>query len=107
SAGRLLDRRDSDCGYMLMLQVEDLVGARERARGQRVREVFEVSLEDIAEVHLHPADMRGAIVSLSRPAPSSSWRWGGPGWEARSAGRRVAGATVAVADPETVRTRWR
>src|SRR5205085_5102920 len=46
AAGRLIERRGGDCGYMLMFQVEDLAGARARARGQAVREVFEVSLED-------------------------------------------------------------
>jgi hypothetical protein len=40
----------------------------------------------MAEVHLHPADMRGAIVSMSAPAPPESWRWGGPDWEGGGAG---------------------
>src|SRR5437588_1233618 len=90
AAGRLIERRGGDCGYMLMFQVEDLAAARERARAEGIREVFEVSLEDMSEVHLHPADMRGAIVSLSRPEPPESWRWGGPGWQDRSARGRVA-----------------
>jgi hypothetical protein len=106
AAGRLLDRRGGDCGYMLMFHVQDLAAARERARAEGVREVFEVSLEDIEEVHLHPADMRGAIVSLSRPVPPEAWRWGGPNWEARAARGRVAGAGIAVADPGAVRARW-
>ena len=106
AAGRLIDRRGGDCGYMLMFQVDDLEGARARARGLGIREVFEVSLDDIAEVHLHPADMRGAIVSLSAPQPPESWRWGGPDWAGRSAPLRVSGATVAVADPGAVAGRW-
>jgi hypothetical protein len=106
ATGRLLDRRSGDCGYMLMFQVDDLAGARERARSLGVREVFEVSLDDIEEVHLHPADMRGAIVSLSRPQPPESWRWGGPDWSARSAPGPVTGATIATADPEAVGARW-
>jgi glyoxalase-like protein len=106
AAGRLLERRGGDCGYMLMFQVEDLEAARARARRLGIREVFDVSLEDIAEVHLHPADMRGAIVSLSAPQPPEAWRWGGPDWAARSAPLRVSGATVAVADPDAVAARW-
>lgn len=106
AAGRLLDRRGGDCGYMLMFQVDDLAAARRRAHELGVREVFEVSLDDIAEVHLHPADMRGAIVSLSSPDPPGAWRWGGPDWEGRSAPLRIVGATVAVADPEEVASRW-
>jgi Glyoxalase-like domain len=106
AAGRLLERRGGDCGYMLMLQLGDLDAARRRVRELGIREVFEVSLEDIAEVHLHPADMRGAIVSLSSPRPPETWRWGGPDWSRRSAPVRVAGATVAVADPSDVARRW-
>ena len=106
SAARLLDRRGGDCGYMVMLQVEDLEGARGRARDLGVREVFEVELDDIAEAHLHPADMHGAIVSISRPEPPESWRWGGPGWEARSVAGGIEAVMVAVAEPELARERW-
>jgi len=106
AAGRLLDRRGGDCGYMLMFQVQDLPAARARAAARGVREVWEVELDDISEVHLHPADMAGAIVSLSAPRPAGSWRWGGPGWEQRSAPGAVAGVTVGVADPDAVAERW-
>jgi hypothetical protein len=107
AAGRLIERRGGDCGYMLMFQVEDLDAARDRARAAGVREVFEVARDEITEVHLHPRDMRGAIVSLSRPVPSTAWPWGGPGWERRSAQARVVGATVAVTEPEPAAERWR
>ena len=106
AAGRLLDRRGGDCGYMLMFQVPDLAAARERARLESVREVFEVSLDDMREVHLHPSDMRAAIVSLSQPEPPESWRWGGPDWQRRSAAARLAGATISVAAPVGVAARW-
>ncbi|HVS28148.1 MAG TPA: VOC family protein [Solirubrobacteraceae bacterium] len=106
SVGRLLDRRGGDCGYMLMFALDDFDAARGRVREAGVREVFEVTLDDIAEVHLHPADMNGAIVSLSKPQPPASWRWGGPDWERRSVPGRVTGATVAVSDPRAVAERW-
>jgi hypothetical protein len=106
AAGRLIDRRGGDCGYMTMFQLDDFAAARERVRAAGVREVFEVSLDDIEEVHLHPGDMRGAIVSVSQPSPPGSWRWGGPEWDSRSAPVRVAGATIAVADVDEVATRW-
>jgi catechol 2,3-dioxygenase-like lactoylglutathione lyase family enzyme len=107
TASRQLERSGRGvCGYMVMLQIEDLPAARERAREAGVREVFEVELEDIAEVHLHPGDMRGAIVSLSVPTPAGSWRWGGEGWSERAVPGSVAGVTVAVADPDAVSERW-
>lgn len=106
SAARLLERRRGDTGYMLMFQVDDLAAARTRARAAEVREVFDASVDGMAEVHLHPADIRGAIVSLSRPEPPQSWRWGGPDWNGRSAPYRLTGATITVAQPVTVVDRW-
>lgn len=107
AAGRQLERRGGDCGYMSMLQVEDAAAARERARRLGIREVFEVEFDDIAEAHLHPAEIGGAIVSISEPRPPASWHWGGPDWHDRSVPGAVRGLTVAVADPTAVRSRWR
>jgi hypothetical protein len=106
AAGRSLDRRGDECGYMVMFQVDDFDAARERARAASVREVFSVDVDEIREVHLHPADIGGAIVSLSEPRPAESWKWGGPDWDHRSALGRIAGIRVAVAEPAAVRERW-
>jgi Glyoxalase-like domain len=106
TAARQLERSGSSaCGYMAMVQVDDLRAARARVQTGLVREVFEVDLADIAEVHLHPADMH-AIVALSEPRPPNSWRWGGYKWHERSVAGYVAGITVAVRDPDGVATRW-
>jgi len=106
AAGRLLERRGGDCGYMAMFQVDDVAAARRRAAEQGVREVFEVELDEITEAHLHPVDIGGAIVSVSEPRPPESWLWGGPGWAERASAGRVAQITVAVPEPEPVRERW-
>ncbi len=107
AAGRLIERRGGDCGYMAMLQVDDVASARARAERLGIREVFEVELDEITEAHLHPAEIGGAIVSISEPRPAASWRWGGPEWERRSVPGGVRGLKVAVADPEAVGGRWR
>ena len=107
AAGRLMKRRGGDCGYMLMFQVDDLPAARERVTAVGVREVFEIDRDDISEVHLHPRDMRAAIVSLSQPRPAASWPWGGDGWPHRAIASRIAGATIAVTEPDRVAQRWR
>lgn len=106
AAGRLMDRRGGDCGYMLMFQVDDLAAARQRASEAGVKEVFEIDREDISEVHLHPRDMRAAIVSLSQPNPPPSWPWGGEHWHDRAAASQVVGATIAVTEPDDVARRW-
>jgi Glyoxalase-like domain len=103
AAGRFLDRR-GDGAYMAMFQVDDLAGARARAASLGVREVWAIDLDDISAVHLHPADMGAAIVSLDRPVPPESWRWGGP-WEPHGEAR-TAGLTLSARDPESLRARW-
>jgi hypothetical protein len=109
AAGRYLERHGGDGGYMVIFDVEDLEGARERASNAGVRVVWQIDLPDISGTHLHPADMRGAIVSIDRSRPYGSWRWGGPQWTGQigaGAPGRLAGITVAVGDPAVAAARW-
>jgi hypothetical protein len=109
AAGRHLARQGGDGGYMVIFDVEDLAPARARAAALGVRVAWEIDLEDIATTHLHPADMRGAIVSLDRSDPYGTWRWGGPDWTGRigtGAPGRLHGVTIAVREPAGVAARW-
>jgi Glyoxalase-like domain len=109
AAGRHLERHGGDGGYMVIFDLEDLEGARSRALALGVRVAWEIDLPDISTTHLHPADTRGAIVSLDRSEPYGSWRWGGPQWTGRvgdGAPGRLQGVTLAVSDPATVAARW-
>jgi hypothetical protein len=109
AAGRYLDRHGGDGGYMVMFDLEDLDGARSRVAQAGIRVVWQIDLPDISGTHLHPADMRGAIVSIDASRPYGSWRWGGPDWTGRTgagAPGRLDAVTLAVADPEAVARRW-
>jgi predicted enzyme related to lactoylglutathione lyase len=109
AAGRYIERHGGDCGYMVMFDLEDLDGARERAEAEGVRVVWQIDLPDISGTHLHPADMRGAIVSIDSSRPFGTWRWGGPQWTERTgagAEGQLVGVTIAVADPAAVAARW-
>ena len=83
AAGRWLERHGGDGGYMVIFDLQDAPAARARAAALGVRTVWEIELPDISAAHLHPADMRGAIVSLDRSEPQGSWRWGGEEWTGR------------------------
>lgn len=110
TAGRYLERRGGDGGYMAIFQVPDLAAARARLPGLGVRVVWTADLPDIAGTHLHPKDVPGAIVSLDWAEPAGSWRWAGPAWTGRvpehpgSGG--VTGVTIEVADPAAAAARW-
>jgi hypothetical protein len=109
AAGRYLARHDGDGGYMVMFDLEDLEGARRRVEQAGVRVVWQADLPDISGTHLHPADTRGAIVSLDGSRPYGSWRWGGPQWTGEIPEHAPGGlraVTLAVADPEAVAARW-
>jgi hypothetical protein len=109
AAGRQLDRLGGDGGYMVLFDIEGLDGARERAEASGVRTVWSVDLPDISGTHMHPADLRGAIVSLDSSRPYGSWRWGGPDWTERIGSGppgALTGITVAVTDPVPVAARW-
>jgi hypothetical protein len=109
TAGRWLERRGGDAGYMAIFQTDDLAAARERAERLGMRVVWEVALEDAATIHLHPRDVGGAIVSLDAMQPPESWRWGGPGWPERSRAEvatGLVGAVLEAPDPEKLALRW-
>jgi len=109
TAGRFLDKRGGDGGYMVILQTADLDADRRRIATLGVRMVWQVRLDDIATVHLHPRDVGGAIVSIDQPRPPASWRWGGPEWKGRvrtGVVRAITSVTIGAADPERLAARW-
>ena len=109
TAGRYLERRGGDGGYMAIFQVPDLAAARRRVADLGVRVVWATELPDIATTHLHPRDVPGAIVSLDWADPEKSWRWAGPSWTGRApehSGGGVIGLTIEVSDPPAAARRW-
>jgi hypothetical protein len=109
TAGRFLERRRGDSGYMVIVQVEELESARVRTKQAGVRVVWEVALDDAATIHLHPKDVGGAILSLDWMDPPGSWRWAGPDWESKRATEVVSGISgveLEARDPAAMAERW-
>jgi hypothetical protein len=121
TAGRYLERRGGDGGYMAIFQVPDVAAARERLTGLGVRVIWTADLPGMSGTHLHPKDVPGAIVSLDWADPAGSWMWAGPSWTGRAPvpapGARteltgltrltgLTGLTVEVADPPGAADRW-
>ena len=108
--GAICERHGGDGGYMVMFDLEDLDGARARAEQAGVRVVWQIDLPDISGTHLHPADMRGAIVSLDQLAPVRHLALGrtasGPSERAPARPGAWPAITVAVGDPAAVAARW-
>jgi hypothetical protein len=109
AAGRYLERRGGDSGYMAIFQVPDLAQARRRVAAAGVRVVWTADFTDIAGTHLHPKDVPGGIVSLDWADPPESWRWAGPDWTGHAPAHSyggVSGLTIEVTDPAGAAGRW-
>ena len=90
AAGRFLDRRGGDGGYMVIVQVENLAQEQVRLADTGIRTVFADDRGNAKAIHLHPKDVPGAIPSLDEMSPPESWLWAGDLWEQR-AGHYVRG----------------
>ena len=109
TAGRFLERRGGDAGYMVLLQTPDVEGARKRCTELGVRVVWQADLPDISGTHLHPRDVGGAILSIDEARPPESWRWAGPDWQRRARAEVTAEITSAELqgdDPKAMARRW-
>ncbi|MGH2685218.1 MAG: VOC family protein [Actinomycetota bacterium] len=109
TAGRYLDKRGGDGGYMAIFQVPDIDEARKRVADLGIRVVWQADLDDIAGTHLHPRDVPGAIVSLDWANPPGSWHWAGPAWTGGQPEHDTGGITaitIETPDPERLAQRW-
>ena len=109
TAGRLLERRGGDGGYMVIVQSQQREADRARLEGLGVRIVWEAALDDAATLHLHPRDVGGAILSLDWMNPPESWRWAGPRWREAvrtESVRRIAGVELQADDSGSLARRW-
>ena len=109
TAGRLLDKRGGDGGYMVIHEVDDLDAREAALLAAGVRIVWRGDFPTIRGRHLHPSDVGGAIVSIDQPVPQGSWLWAGPTWAAHhetSVITSIAGVTIGANDPDAMRDRW-
>jgi hypothetical protein len=109
TAGRLLDKRGGDGGYMAIFQVDDISEARARLAANNVRVVAQVDRDGVAMSHLHPRDIGGAIVSIDQMTPKERWEWGGPDWPANvrtDTSLGIVGAELQADDPAAMSQRW-
>jgi hypothetical protein len=109
TAGRLLEKRGGDGGYMVILQVDDLAQALSRVKAAAARIADQRDQDGAAFTHIHPKDIGGAILSLDRMIPKERWEWGGPHWRSHvctDTSLKVAGADLQAEDPGRMAARW-
>jgi hypothetical protein len=113
AAGRYLERRGGDGGYMVILDSEQL--ARWRARAAEIGVRIAASLEhgDYAGLQLHPRDTGGALLEINTTRGGADvqgpYAPAGPHWQDAVRTTRVkaiTGAALQGDDPERLARRW-
>ncbi len=109
TAGRLLERRCGDGGYMVLVQVDDLGQARARLEATGARLVYTAEGKTICGLHVHPRDVGGAIVSLDQSDPAQDWEWAGPNWRDHvrtDTVTTIAAVEIQAETPLAMAARW-
>jgi hypothetical protein len=109
TAGRLLEKRRGDSGYMVILQVDDLESMKTRFDANGVRVVFTAVGQGITGIHVHPKDIGAAILSVDQADNWDDWGWAGPSWRdhiATGVVSDIVGVAMQSDDPASTAARW-
>ena len=115
SAGRYIQRRKGDGGYMVILQVPDAVKERERITALGVRAVEKKDLAEYKYTHFHPSDTAGVLLSIDQtiaPPGVDAKLWWPPAaksWlpHARSnVTNGLGGVEIQAEDPDAAAALW-
>jgi hypothetical protein len=113
TAGRYLERRGGDGGYMVITQCADLAPRRARCEAVKVRVANEIRYPDYQELQLHPRDVGAAMLSFSRQegGEAADGPWHPAAAKGTSARERpvigaMTGAELQSDDPERLARRW-
>ena len=113
AAGRYLDRRGGDGGYMVITQCTDLEARRRRVAALGVRIANPLAHGAFQGMQLHPKDTGGAFFEIDcqqgGEAEDGPWHPAGPDWR-RCMRTDVVSAILAAElqspDPERLARRW-
>jgi hypothetical protein len=115
SAGRYIERRRGDGGYMVILQVPDAIKERERIAGLGVRAVEKKDTAEYKYTHFHPSDTAGVLLSIDQtvaPAGVEPKLWWPPAsrdWlpHAKSGVTNgLGGVEIQAHDPDAAAALW-
>lgn len=109
TAGRFLERRGGDGGYMVIIQVDDFNSSRRAVQDACIDIIFESEDPSARAIHLHPKQVGGAILSLDYMNPPESWKWAGDNWREQidtTLVESIAGVQVQSSNPIEMKKKW-
>jgi len=113
TAGRYLQKRRGDGGYMVIIQTKNFFEEKERIKSENIEIVWVADRKEnqveAKAIHLHPRDVGGAILSLDSMEPYDSWLWAGNDWKKKVNEQVVSflnGVHIQSKDPEEGMKKW-
>ncbi len=113
TAGRLLERRGGDGGYMVIFNGDDMERWRNHMGEVGVRIAASLAHGDYEGLQLHPRDTGGALLEINKTLGGEDLQGpyapAGPDWQQAIRTKRVkriAGAVLQADDPERLARRW-
>ena len=112
TAGRYLQKRKGNGGYMVIVQAEDLDKEKKRVESEGIKIIWEADRKEeevhARGIHLHPKEI-GAILSIDTMDPPSSWLWASTNWEKKvntEVSNCLNGVHLQSKDPEIMMKKW-
>ena len=116
TAGRYLERRKGDGGYMFIVDCDNVGQRRQHTKALGIRIIAENKKVDYAPVEsfqLHPKDTGGAILSIGTHAAGEDlkggYHWAGREWQKYVKTEPVSavlGCDIQSSDPDALAKRW-
>jgi hypothetical protein len=113
AAGRYIERRGGNGGYIVILQCDDIAARKARCEKLGVRTVNHMDYGTYEGLQLHPRDTGGSMLETSWSAgggaPDGPWHPAGKTWQDAIRTDRVSAMTAAELqsdDPDALAARW-
>ncbi len=113
AAGRYLERRGGDGGYMVITQCDDHPPRRKRVEELGIRIALRIDRPQYQGMQLHPRDTGGSFLEIDQQgggdAPDGPWWPAGPDWKpARRTDvvSAIRAAELQSPDPDRLAHRW-
>jgi hypothetical protein len=113
AAGRYLERRGGDGGYMVILQCDDHAPRKRRVAELGIRKAFAQDEPHYRLMQLHPRDTGGSFLEIDEQIGGESmdgpWQPAGPDWRSAvrtGVVRAIAAAEIQSPDPAALARRW-
>jgi hypothetical protein len=113
AAGRYLERRRGDGGYMVIIDCDDIERRRALVEAMGVRIANPLAYQEYTGIQLHPRDTGGSFLEFNHTAGGAAldgpYHPAGPQWQRfirRDVTRALLAAELQSPDPQALAERW-